>query len=56
MDILLNRKIYHELGLKKSPTVVLFDNGRELGRVVLKQDVEEYLKLASTTEASQCPA
>lgn len=48
MDILKNRKIYHELGLKKSPTVLVFESGQELGRVVEKQERFEYLKLAGT--------
>jgi putative thioredoxin len=45
MDILKNRRIYHELGLKKSPTVIYFEEGVEVDRIVLKQEPELYLKL-----------
>lgn len=40
MDILKNRRIYHELGLKTAPTLIFFNQGTEVSRLVGLQEKE----------------
>jgi thioredoxin 1 len=38
MDILKNRRIYHELSLKTAPTLIYYHEGTEINRLVGYQD------------------
>jgi len=47
MDVLKNRKIYHEQGLKTVPTVMFFQSGEERGRLVGLQEKDTYLAMVN---------